>query len=164
MIVLQPSLALVAGAISADCGNTSLISGTLARSGGVPRKIYNCYTLEDMRKWLAIFLLVLMPLQLSWAAVTSYCQHETGASAKHFGHHDHQHKAADGKETAPDTAKIGGGDPDCASCHAGCSSALPVEMTLPTMFTSSLGIADYWARLTSPPFERLERPQWRVLA
>jgi len=118
-----------------------------------------------MRKWLAIFLLVFMPLQLSWAAIASYCQHETGAAAKHFGHHDHQHKATDGKETAPDPAKTGGGDPDCASCHAGCSSALPGEVTLPPMFSSSLDIADYWLHLiTSPPFERLERPQWRVLA
>ena len=106
-----------------------------------------------------IFLLVLMPLQLSWAAIASYCQHETGAAAKHFGHHDHQHKATDGKETAPDPAKTGGGDPDCASCHAGCSSALPGEVTLPPMFSSSLDIADYWLHLTSPPFERLERPQ-----
>jgi hypothetical protein len=38
------------------------------------------------------------------------------------------------------------------------------EATLPSMFSSSLDVADYWARLTSPPFERLERPQWRVLA
>ncbi len=116
-----------------------------------------------MRKCLAIFLLVFMPLQLSWAAVASYCQHETGASAKHFGHHDHQHKAADGRDAAPD-AKTGGGDPDCASCHAGCSSALLGEVALQPMFSSSLDIADYWARLTSPPFERLERPQWRALA
>ena len=128
------------------------------------RKFHGCYTVHRMRKWLAIFLLVFMPLQLSWAAVASYCQHETGAAAKHVGHHDHQHKAADGKETAPDPTKTGGGDPDCASCHAGCSSALPGEVTLPPMFSSSIDIADYWARLTSPPFERLERPQWRVLA
>ena len=117
-----------------------------------------------MRRLFMIFLLVLMPLQLSWAAIASYCQHEIGAAAKHFGHHDHQHKATDGKETAPDPAKTGGGDPDCASCHAGCSSALPGEVTLPPMFSSSLDIADYWLHLTSPPFERLERPQWRVLA
>lgn len=117
-----------------------------------------------MRRWLPILLLILLPLQLSWAAVSVYCQHETGAAARHFGHHDHQHKAADGKEAAPDPAKTGAGDPDCVSCHAGCSSALPGEVTFPPMSSSSLDIADYWARLTSPPFERLERPQWRVLA
>jgi hypothetical protein len=37
-------------------------------------------------------------------------------------------------------------------------------VTISALADSSLGAADYWARLTSPPFERLERPQWCVLA
>ena len=117
-----------------------------------------------MRRLFMIFLLVLMPLQLSWAAMASYCQHETGAAAKHFGHHDHQHKAADGKDAAPDPAKTGGGDPDCASCHAGGTSVLADALTIHLVADSSLGTADHRARLTSPPFERIERPQWGVLA
>ncbi|NCV41106.1 MAG: hypothetical protein EBW11_11190 [Betaproteobacteria bacterium] len=40
-----------------------------------------------MRKFLAIFLLVLLPLQFSWAAVAGYCQHEAGVTANHPGHH-----------------------------------------------------------------------------
>ena len=117
-----------------------------------------------MQRWIVILLLVFMPLQLSWAAASSYCQHETGASAKHIGHHDHQHMDADGKEAAPDPVKTGGGDPDCASCHAGCSSALTEAATHPPTPSSSLDIADYMTRLTTTPIERLERPQWRVLA
>ena len=117
-----------------------------------------------MRKWLAIFLLVFMPLQLSWAAVASYCQHETGTAAKHFGHHDHQHKAADGKDATPDPAKTGGTDPDCAVCHAGCASILPGVVTLPSLAPPSLDTDGYWAHFSSPPIERLERPQWHVLA
>ena len=97
-----------------------------------------------MRKWLAILLLVFMPLQLSWAAAASYCQHETGTSAKHFGHHDHQHKIADGKDASSDPAKTIGGDPDCASCHAGCLSALPGAVTIASLADSSLDTADYW--------------------
>lgn len=117
-----------------------------------------------MRRWLAIFLLVFMPLQLTWAAVSTYCQHESGAKAKHFGHHDHQHKAVDGKDAAPDPLKYGGGDPDCAACHAGCASTLADSVTIPLIVDSSFDTADYRARLTSPPLKRLERPQWRVLA
>ena len=117
-----------------------------------------------MRKWLTILLLVFLPLQLSWAVAASYCQHESGAAAKHFGHHDHQHKAADGKDASPDPSKLMGGDPDCASCHAGCASPLPCAVTVASLANSSLDTADYGARLTSPPFERLERPQWRLLA
>lgn len=127
-------------------------------------KVYSCYTLSNMRKWLAIFLLVFVPLQLSWAAAASYCQHETGVAAKHFGHHDHQHKTADGKDASPDPSKTIGGDPDCASCHAGCLLALPGAVTIASLVDSSLDTVGYGARLTSPPSERLERPQWRALA
>jgi succinate dehydrogenase/fumarate reductase-like Fe-S protein len=107
-----------------------------------------------MPRLFMIFLIVLMPLQLSWAAMASYCQHETGAAAK----------AADGKEKAPDPAKTGGNDLDCASCHASCPSILHENLTPPPILSSSLLIADHWARLTSPSFQRLERPKWRVLA
>lgn len=117
-----------------------------------------------MHKWLAILLLVFMPLQLSWAAAASYCQHETSATAKHFGHHEHQHKTVDGKDASSDPAKSIGGDPDCASCHAGCFSALPGAVTVASLTDPTLGRADYRARLSPPPSERLERPQWRVLA
>lgn len=127
-------------------------------------KVYSCYTLGHMRKWLAILLLVFVPLQLSWAAAASYCQHESGAAAKHFGHHDHQHKTADGKDVFPDPAKTTGGDPDCASCHAGCLSVLTSPVKVASLADLSLDTADYLARLTSPPFERLERPQWRLFA
>jgi hypothetical protein len=49
-----------------------------------------------MRRWLSIFLLIVLPLQISWAVAATYCQHETG-STKHFGHHDHKHQAEDGE-------------------------------------------------------------------
>jgi hypothetical protein len=41
-----------------------------------------------MRRWLSILILVFLPFQFTWAAVGGYCQHETGAAAQHFGHHD----------------------------------------------------------------------------
>ncbi len=56
-----------------------------------------------MRKWLAILLISLLSLQASWAAAASYCAHEQGAAARHFGHHEHQHAleaATDGVGTA----------------------------------------------------------------
>jgi len=33
-----------------------------------------------MKKFLAIYLLVLLPLQYSWAAMVSYCEHETSVT------------------------------------------------------------------------------------
>lgn len=44
-----------------------------------------------MRKVLAILLISLLSLQASWAAAASYCRHEQGAAARHFGHHEHRH-------------------------------------------------------------------------
>jgi hypothetical protein len=41
-----------------------------------------------MRRYLIIFLLLLLPFQFSWAAVASYCQHETESSTQHIGHHE----------------------------------------------------------------------------
>ena len=68
-----------------------------------------------MRRWFAIFLLVLLPVQLGWAALGVYCAHESGAAANHFGHHGHRHTAGDSVDEKGSTAK--GAHVDCASCH-----------------------------------------------
>ena len=85
-------------------------------------------TLAGMRRWLLVLLLALLPLQLSWAAVAAYCQHETApAQAEHFGHHEHQHhdqgaaktKDSHGAKKAPLTV-----DNDCGTCHLGQAQTL----------------------------------------
>lgn len=110
-----------------------------------------------MRRILAILLLVLMPLQAGWAAASAYCQHETGAAAAHFGHHEHQHHSGDGGR---EPAKSAGADPDCGACHASASftlphlagvSALPLPMAPPPSF-----ILPALPEHASAP----ERPNW----
>ncbi|WP_265942185.1 hypothetical protein [Dechloromonas sp. A34] len=81
-----------------------------------------------MRRWLSIFLVIVLPLQISWALAATYCQHETG-SAQRFGHHDHKHDAEDNEKLAK--ASPADVDNDCAVCHAGSIAAL-------TAFCSSL--------------------------
>lgn len=86
-----------------------------------------------MRRFLCLFLLVWFPLQMSWAAVAGYCQHETNPAAKrHFGHHEHVHVdpqhgehpgGVDAKHKG-DSDKKAGVDNDCAVCHV--SAASPV--------------------------------------
>ena len=44
-----------------------------------------------MRKLLAILLISLLSLQASWTVAASYCGHEQGPAARHFGHHEHRH-------------------------------------------------------------------------
>lgn len=128
-----------------------------------------------MRRFLAIVLLALLPLQFSWAAVAAYCGHEAPTEAAHFGHHEHQHHdgigAADDAEPVADAKADPGADKspaamdlDCGHCHGHCS-------VMPTPWASVLD-----ALVTRPPRPALEeagaarasarpeRPQWRVLA
>jgi hypothetical protein len=108
-----------------------------------------------------IFLLVLMPLQLSWAAMASYCQHESGQAAKHFGHHAHKHVTSQ-TDVDDDSSSPLSGKPhaDCASCHLS-----PVGIVLPSSLTVAPQLASI--PLQEPPsfphsafFEGPERPQW----
>lgn len=94
-----------------------------------------------MRRLLCIFLLMWFPLQMSWAAVASYCQHETDPAAqRHFGHHEHVHHAdpQDGeRHSGLDAKHKKGGDKksgidndnDCAVCHL--NMATPVSQVSP---------------------------------
>ena len=57
-----------------------------------------------MRRVILSLLILLLPLQFSWAVAASYCQHEdqvesrvqpsAGGGVSHFGHHEHEHQAA----------------------------------------------------------------------
>lgn len=55
--------------------------------------------------------MLVMPLQLGWAAVGSLCLHESGAKAAHFGHHLHTHA-----EKAKDSPSGKTNHSDCISC------------------------------------------------
>ena len=125
-----------------------------------------------MRRWLLIFLVVLLPMQLSWAAVASYCQHESGnaSAAQHVGHHEHQHEAdaaasADTNETSANpTPATGAVDVDCGTCHAGCCSALIRSIPLLTISPASQAYSAPALRLSSQPASLPERPNWADLA
>ena len=90
-----------------------------------------------MRHWLLIFLVVLLPMQLSWAAVASYCQHESnGATAQHIGHHDHDHEGDAGPADSSNgktTGSSGAVDLDCGTCHAGGCAVMLLPSSLLTV-------------------------------
>lgn len=117
-----------------------------------------------MRRWLTILLLLSMPLQLSWAAVSAYCQHETGAAAQHFGHHDHEHKADADRGDNSDPKAKGGVDADCGLCHAGGSIAIFGLEPLPAVSAASDTDLGHRFRISSPPPSLPERPNWADLA
>lgn len=123
-----------------------------------------------MHRLVAIFLLVFMPLQLSWAAVSGYCQHESdvSASVQHPGHHEHEHNSGDTlSDTKAPTSKVSnldGSDTDCASCHAGCCAALGTQIQMTASESPERITASKAEFLFRSALERPERPQWNHLA
>ena len=117
-----------------------------------------------MKRYLAIFLLVLLPLQFSWAAMAGYCQHETGVTAKHPGHHSHDHAYADHQESSKNTPQSAGMDHDCAACHLGCAAASFSNRNTTTDVVSDVHPLHLQVMASQPSIERPERPKWPVLA
>jgi hypothetical protein len=114
-----------------------------------------------LRRFLLIFLAVLLPLQFSWGAVSGYCEHESGARAKHFAHHEHVHKAETKKvadlKVAPDN--------DCGTCHgAGVTALVGPQAALPALVRGNLPNAAVTRAPPSLPPDGPYRPQWPRLA
>ncbi|WP_416221439.1 cation efflux protein, CzcI family [Rhodoferax sp.] len=113
-----------------------------------------------MRRWLLVFLLVLLPLQLTWAAVSTYCQHESMPSVQHIGHHAHKHATVttdnDGS-AGVDGVSV---ENECGVCHANCSVAFQSSSKTLRLTTGPVRIhanaAMYLAHYQDLP----ERPQW----
>ncbi|RQO80868.1 hypothetical protein [Acidovorax sp. FJL06] len=122
-----------------------------------------------MRRLLAIFLLILLPLQAAWVAAAPYCGHEPSAAVEHVGHHQHAHEshgaAPAAADAGPDQGTPAGlADLDCHSCH-GYGSAMVLEPGVPRAAPSPSrypqGIA---LQSLQPPLSRPERPRWQPLA
>ncbi len=117
-----------------------------------------------MRRLLMILMLMLMPLQLSWAAVASYCQHETGVAASHIGHHEHEHQA-NAVEPDPDNAKsLGTLDADCGFCHACGATIVSSIRDVSQISVVSRFATRHHDRAGSAFLSRPERPNWAALA
>ena len=117
-----------------------------------------------MRRWIAILMLIVMPLQLSWAVAATYCMDEEGTAAQHFGHHfhgqehDHAHAAKKLMKAKQQAC------PDC-----GCAGHLCGAQMVPTMPRALLFSAqgqDFASepvrRLSSAYPPGIERPKWPV--
>ena len=117
-----------------------------------------------MRKFLAIFLLVLLPLQFSWAAMASYCEHETSVNATHPGHHTHDHASVDQQESSKNSPQSAGVDHDCATCHMGCAAALVNYLNTISAAVSDDHPLHPQVIVSQLSRERPERPNWPVLA
>jgi hypothetical protein len=118
-----------------------------------------------MRWWLSILLLVFMPFQFSWSAVATYCEHESGTRAKHFGHHEHKHQQPAGDSSEVSEAKLAGAPGaalDVADCHFHCQCTvdLPAAPVMPMVIGSQALTVWAMADAIAPVPSRPERPQW----
>lgn len=123
-----------------------------------------------MRRWIAIFFLVLFPLQAVWAAAAPYCQHESAPSSFHPGHHVHDHHtgdigdSGDSGDTPTNSLLPGMDDGDCQSCHAFCS-AVPVPLSpVHSAFNQPAPALGQLPALPAPPQSPPDRPNWHALA
>lgn len=127
-----------------------------------------------MRSRLLCLLLVLMPLQLCWAAVAGYCKAGGPSSALVALHccdhgqlrsHAQASEPADGETKGLDVPRIGDmtADADCGTCHSQGADALQARrVPMPSIGLERFAIGS--APLSSPaPASRPERPQWRAL-
>ena len=114
-----------------------------------------------MRRWLTLLLLVMLPLQFTWAAAAAYCQHEKAPAAHHVGHHEHEHVQAT-KATDPDAAKTAKvfGDNDCGYCQLSAAKPLRVQaLAIPALSGPPALHAGVPPLQTRDP-DRRERPNW----
>jgi hypothetical protein len=117
-----------------------------------------------MRSWLVVLLLVLMPLQFSWAAMGAFCQHKCGSDASHAGHHAHEHRSQSDSDGATSQTAASVADADCGTCHAGCSIAAPDAQAGVGATTSASWALGRSVQPRSAPFDVPERPQWHALS
>jgi len=117
-----------------------------------------------MQRIVLVLLLMLLPVQWTWAAAASICRHETSIHANHFGHHEHRHDHTTSVTLSVDVAddiqgqSDSGVHADCATCHA----AVPGLMMPPAIVLGEqsplLALTPYQRSVTTGVPERLIRP------
>jgi hypothetical protein len=118
-----------------------------------------------MRRWFLIFLVVLFPMQLSWAAAGRYCHLESGTTAQHAENHEHQHQDDVELTDGASHDVTGTTDADSGHCHTGgCTAMLLQSMALLTVSLSSNAHSTPAQSLSSHPASPPERPNWADLA
>lgn len=117
-----------------------------------------------MQRIVLVFLLLLLPVQWTWAAAASICRHESSIHANHFGHHEHRHDHQPGviaSVDAPDDTQQqsdSGVHADCATCHAAVPGLMMQSATVVSEPLPPLAFTPYQRSVTTGVPERLIRP------
>lgn len=118
--------------------------------------------IAPVKRLFIIFLLAVLPFQLTWAGMGTYCQHEEGRAAQHFGHHEHKH-TVHGDQGKSDSGKVNAGtDNDCTS-HLNSVKCFLSSQATPVLPQASVKVDLRLATYTSHIPDGPERPD-RTLA
>lgn len=129
---------------------------------------------STMRRALTVFLLLILPLQLSWAVAAAYCQHEgTTQITGHVGHHEHQHAQVEGdatdnvaKQSSPEQNdskdKPQCVDDDCAYCHLASLKTVTVPAIVLAVVSGTTFILQAASPVESQTGGFIDRPNWRA--
>lgn len=113
-------------------------------------------------------MLVLLPLQFTWAAVACYCGHEIAATPLgHHDHADHSHAVQDAdpdRQAGSDGTSPGSSDSDCGHCHGYSAGMFQVHGDFLVQPHASAPPAWATARAVGHVPAQPERPQWVPLA
>ena len=114
-----------------------------------------------IRRYFAVLLLLLVPLQLGWSVAGAYLNHQAAGEmlADHSGHHSHPQQM-DGASSQPDPVTQDSSIAACDACHAVCCFMLPDVMQVPAIVVASSGNIGDRVHFRLPFLARPERPQW----
>jgi hypothetical protein len=119
-----------------------------------------------LRRTVSLVLAFVIAFQLSWAAAGTYCMHETGRAAEHFGHHAHVEdgnefsSAFKDKQTSVKKLAV---HPHCASCHI-MAPIIYTPQPLAHVEWASIAPQSVILALSSAYSSPPERPQWNFAA
>jgi hypothetical protein len=127
-----------------------------------------------MRRWIALLLMLLLPLQVSWSVAAEYGTHGATLGAPHAELHAQGHVHADAPPDVaePDSLVASSGDTDTGSAaHAACCdlhqchthgnfAALTATAGLAALASMAAYATEQVGRLQSLEATSIERPQW----
>lgn len=118
-----------------------------------------------MKKFLLIFMLLMLPLQASWGVVSEYCQPDREICVEACYSDDQEQRVYSSDETQQTSSNSVLLDQYEHTCHAPAVSIISSSNQTTSSISSSSILRFQETPLSLPTFsERPERPQWLFLA
>ena len=111
-----------------------------------------------IQRLVIVLFALILPLQAAWGAASVYCKHEQGTATQHFGHHAHQHQAADQDDSG--SSPSSNFHADCGFCHLGGVGVVTSSLDVPWSASASPAVSPENNFLLSIFLEGPERPKW----